>query len=141
MFTRGKPGFFQFCSFLNMVNHLDMLCSYWFFSTHIYRRLSTYLDSAFTKKLVSALSNAVAARIFLRVEIGNLHQKTQLGFILTIIKNVQDRFHSLQSIAAISTAATLTRKKTVFFELLLLLIFNRCWYATISLCRLVSALR
>ena len=56
-----------------MVNHLDMLYSYWFFSTHIYRRLSTYLDSAFTKKLVSALSNAVAARIFLRVEIGNLH--------------------------------------------------------------------
>ena len=54
-------------------------------------RLSTHLDSIFTKKPVSTLPNTLAGRIFMRVEIGNWYQKTQTGFILTISKDMQDR--------------------------------------------------
>ena len=34
-------------------------------------RLSTHLDSTFTKNPVSTLPNTLAARIFMKVEIGN----------------------------------------------------------------------
>ena len=32
MFTRWKPGFFQFCKFLSMWNHLDIFCNHLVFS-------------------------------------------------------------------------------------------------------------
>ena len=41
----------------------------------------------------------------------------QIGFILTIGKNVQDRFHSLMSILIITYAQTLTAKDTDSFQL------------------------
>ena len=54
---------------------LQSFCAYWLISRRIYRRLSTHLDSVFTKKLFFSVPNTAAARRFARV-----------GFILTISK-------------------------------------------------------
>ena len=69
-------------------------------------RLSTHLDSVFTKKIVSTLLNTHTARIFMRVEISNWYLKMQLGFILTVIRNVQDWVHFLISIPVMIIDAT-----------------------------------
>ena len=69
-------------------------------------RLSTHLDSVFTKKIVSTLPNTHTARIFMRVEISNWYLKMQLGFILTVIRNVQDWVHFLISIPVMIIDAT-----------------------------------
>ena len=71
----------------------------------------------------------------MRTEIGNWHYKTQLGLILTISKNVQDRFHPFISIPATTTAATLTWVETGLPWIIIILFFNQCRYATVSLCR------
>ena len=125
-----ETRFFQFCRFLNLWNNLDV------FYNHLVLtgRLSTHLDSIFTKNPVSTLPNTFAARVFMRVEIGNWHYKTQLGFIVTISKNVQDRVHSLISIPAIITAATLKWVEIDFLELKIFLID-----ATMPLCHDVDA--
>ena len=64
-----ETRFFQFCDFLNMLNNLKV------FYNHLVLtgRLSTHLHSCFTKNAVSALPNTLAARIFMRVELGNCH--------------------------------------------------------------------
>ena len=82
-------------------------------------RLPTHCNSVFTKNSVSTLPNTLAARIFMRAEIDNWYYKTQLGFILTISKNVQDRVHFLINILAIITALTLTWVEIDFLELLI----------------------
>ena len=110
MFTRVKSGFFQFCS-----------GAYWFFSTHIYKRLPTHFVSVFTKKQVSNLPNTLVAKIFMGVEIGNWHQKTQLEFTTAI--------NPVGNIPAIITAEALTRVKTDFLELVFLSM-PVCYYVT-----------
>ena len=132
IFTRKEIKFFQFCGFLNILKSfgrvLQSVSAYWLFSAHIYRRLPTHLDWIFTKKLVCTPPNTVAARIFGRVE---LTLENAARAILALTKNVQDWFHSLMSIPAIITAATLTRVETDFLEL----VFYQWRYATMSLCR------
>ena len=68
-----KPGFFQFCSFLNIRNNLNV------FYNHLVLtgRLSTHFDSIFTKNPVFTLPNTLAVGIFMRVEIGNWHLKKE----------------------------------------------------------------
>ena len=77
-------------------------------------RLSTHLDSVFTKRTVSTLPNTHTARIFMRVEISNWYLKTQLWFILTVSKNMQDWIHFLLSIPVMIIYATPDWVKTSF---------------------------
>ena len=102
MFSRLETRFFQFCSFLNMWNNLRVFYNHLVFNG----RLSTHLDSVFTKKTVSTLPNTDTTRIFMRAEISNWYLKTQLGFILTVSKNVQDWIHFLLSIRVMIVHAT-----------------------------------
>ena len=108
MFSRVETRFFQFCSFLNMWNNLRRILE----SLVPNGRLSTHLDSIFTKETVSSLPNTHAARIYMRVERSNLYLKTLLWVILTISKTVQDWVHFLISIPAIIIPATLTWVET-----------------------------
>ena len=52
-------------------------------------------------KTVSTLLNIHTARIFMKLHISNWYLKTQLGFILTVSKNVQDWIHFLINIPVI----------------------------------------
>ena len=93
-------------------------------------RLSTHLDSIFTKKTVYTLLNIHAARIFMKVQISNWYLEMQLGFILTGSKNVQDWIHFLINIPVIIIGATLNWVETSLSHYF----FNQCWYSAVSLC-------
>ena len=79
-----KPGFFNFAVSFNYVKSfrhiMQTFSNFWHLSTYIFRRLSTRLDSVFQKKPVY---------IFARVEIGNLHWKTQRFFGVFLVLKFQ----------------------------------------------------
>ena len=122
-----KPGFFQFCSFLNISNHFDLFCNHLVLtgsSWHISIESCCHLKNRF-----------LLSRILLQLEYWAIGKQAidirKPGQGLSWkMKNEQDRFHSLMSIPVIITTATLTRVETEFLELL---IFYQCWYATMSL--------